>query len=128
MIREKLIRWIAKRLGVKLDKPSAKPPESAVAVAIEKREQFDLLDRFEDVPADKIWQHTPEQSLQPADETGQLLTAAQAKSRVTMPIHYANPMQFLDYRIYESLMKTTFIGALCDAYLKYLIAEASNQS
>ena len=38
-----------------------------------------------------------------------------------VPHIYANPMQHLDYRIYETLLEHTFIGALADAFIRYLI-------
>ena len=34
---------------------------------------------------------------------------------------FMNPMQSLDYRVYEGLLKNTFIGALMDALVKFII-------
>ena len=36
---------------------------------------------------------------------------------------YSNPMQSLDYRIYESLLRDTFIGGLADAFIKFIVGE-----
>ena len=41
----------------------------------------------------------------------------------SMPHVYANPMQSLDYRLFEGLLMHTFIGALADAYVKFIIGD-----
>ena len=42
------------------------------------------------------------------------------QKRKLSPHLFANPMQSLDYKIYETLLKTTFIGGLMDSFLKYI--------
>ena len=84
--------------------------------------QFGLIDEYDQEELEK---HVPDQQLYPADGAGTVLSAAQyrkyKKSKVSSYQYYANPMQHLDYRLYETLMKTTFVGALCDSFLKYLV-------
>ena len=52
------------------------------------------------------------------------LTAARRKNIVyETRFLYANPMQNLDYRIYETVQKHTIVGALADATVKYLTGQ-----
>ena len=95
-----------------------------------------------DVDAEKLENHVPAMSLQELHpKTAKALTAIQIKNlnkkradiralnardltkvNVTnIPHLYANPMQHLDYRIYETLMKHTFVGTLVDSFVQYIV-------
>lgn len=48
---------------------------------------------------------------------------ARAAASPSMPSLFRNPMQDLDYRLYESMLKATFIGPLFRAMIKYLVGQ-----
>ena len=51
----------------------------------------------------------------------QALKAAAPNGQFKQTMIYANPQQHLDYRIIESILKSTFIGALVDTFIRYLV-------
>ena len=50
-----------------------------------------------------------------------MLVAARRTKRKAPKVLYANPMQSLDYRVYESLAKRTIIGPILDALVKFIV-------
>ena len=100
-----------------------------VAGPIEKKmmaeRPFDLFAIDDYIDPEILANHLPEQSVRALDpQTFKALSAKQLmkqRSEKIMPHIYANPMQHIDYRIYETLLKHTFIGALADAFIRYLI-------
>ena len=85
--------------------------------------KFDLNDTYDDdVDSDKIENHVPVAGVYPLRKKDfTVLSANTIKKMKLLPHLYANPMQYLDYRIYEALLKHTFVGALADALVKYII-------
>lgn len=87
--------------------------------------KFNMYAQFDDIDPEELEQHVPNQQLFPLDEKKfTVLSARQVQGRIKRsksPVLFANPMYHLDYRIYESLLKHTFIGALVDALIKYLV-------
>ena len=106
-------------------KPKETPEEKphTVPVAGPPKKPFNLYDDLDEIDPKVIAKHLPVQGLKPLDETKfTALTAADfAKNPKLRPHIYANPMQHLDYRIYETLLRHTFIGALADALVRYII-------
>ena len=90
-----------------------------------RQKRFDINQTYDDIDELTLLAHTPIQALSPVNQkTGRVLSANTIKSmrkRNLIPNTYANPVQYMDYRIYEGLMKHTFIGSLVDSYVKYLI-------
>ena len=115
-----------------LDKPTG---GGAAGGPIKMIRKFDIMDSYkvaymsEDDVNDLMSKYSPRQSLQRVDpQTYRVLTAAQmtdiakrTKEGSKTTSVYANPMQHLDYRIYETILKTTFIGSLTDTFLRYVI-------
>ena len=96
--------------------------------------KFDIYDGYDDQDSassysktdiDGMLSHMPSQEIYPIDEKDySVLSAAETARRRRkniMPNMYANPMQYLDYRIYQTLMRTTFVGSLVDSLVKYII-------
>jgi len=98
----------------------------AVAGPIQGR-KFDIFSNIDDINPEELFGHVPEQTLHPLhDKKFTVLSARQItsmKRRNIIPHLYANPMQPIDYKIYEALLKHTFIGALADAFVKYLVGK-----
>ena len=90
-----------------------------------RENKFDINASFYDIDPEVLAQHTPIQKMSPINpNTHKLLTAANIKSmrkRNLIPHTFANPVQHVDNRLYESLMKHTFIGSLVDSFVKYLV-------
>ncbi len=60
------------------------------------------------------------------DNTGYALTAAQVTSKHDniknwSPHYFVNPMQDLDYIVIEAMLKNTFVGALMNAFTKFIV-------
>ena len=85
--------------------------------------KFDLNDMLDDdVDPTEVENHIPVAGLYPLHKKNlTVLSANTIKKMKLMPHLYANPMQYLDYRIYEALLKHTFVGALADALVKYIV-------
>ena len=89
-------------------------------------ETFDMLaDPDTLMTPEQIKNHVPLQSLQAlTPRSYKPLSAArifEMKKKRLRPNIFNNPMQSIDYRIYETLLKHTFIGALADALVRYLV-------
>ena len=85
---------------------------------------FDIFDNFGDITKEQMSTYIPTQQLFPTDmKNMSVLTAKSINMQNLMPNVFSNPMQGLDYRIYETLLKHTFIGSLADAFLRYLIGK-----
>ena len=118
---------------VKKPKPDikAEPGEPSIAGSFKfaNPDLFKDFDLFVNPEAmltqENIENYIPEQGVIPHDDkTFKALTAAditEMRRNKLLPHIYANPMQHLDYRIYESLLKHTFIGALADSLVRFLI-------
>ena len=72
----------------------------------------------------------PYMRLAPVNEeldTGEAYTTQQLTAKLTnsktpwMPKFFVNPMQDMDYMIYEGLAKNTFVGPLINAYTRFII-------
>ena len=113
-------------------------PRGDVAVAgpIRQIKKFDLLNAFREnrmTPEELLARHVPVQSMFPIDpgtfrvlEASQMMEFEKEKDRrrkegARTTTVYANPMQHLDYRIFENIQSSTIIGAMADALLKYVV-------
>lgn len=86
------------------------------------RKKVDLFgNEFDGITDEELDLHTPMQQLSPLSEKYKPLSAATIRKNNLIPHMYANPQQNLDYKICESLLKHTFVGALAKAYVKYLV-------
>ena len=104
-------------------KKRAEEPSLPVAGSIPEPKKFEWDPAID--PEFDVFNHVPEQGVKPLHpKTFQALNAKQVKNMINrnqLPHLYANPMQHTDYKVYEALLKHTFIGALADAFIKYLI-------
>ena len=113
--------------------PYRNPP---VAGPIKQIKKFDIMSEYRGKrmsPDELISRHVPVQALSPLDPTSyRILTASQMdkmqlqkmesrKAGAKTNTVYANPMQHLDYQIYETLCKTTITGALMDMLVRYVM-------
>ena len=111
---------------IKLDYTTSDVGEDEVLV--NKTEQaFKGSDAYEDYLVEG-WK--PYMRLAPVNEeeatgvayTTQQLTAKISNSKTPwMPKFFVNPMQDMDYMIYEGLAKNTFVGPLINAYTRFVI-------
>ena len=108
------------------DHPREDTPTRPAAGTITGR-KFSIHDGYDQAEPDidTILSHVPRQGMYPIDEKDySVLSAAETarrRRRNVMPNMYANPMQHLDYRIYQTLLRHTFVGALMDSLVKYII-------
>ena len=124
-MNKKVRKFILKILpGLKPEKTFS-PAIAFPLKGIDDDRPFDLHDTFDDIDPMVIETHIPIQKLTPIDPiTLTTLSAAGLKSmrkKRLLPTTYGNPLQYLDYRLYETLTKHTFIGALIDSYVKFLM-------
>ena len=89
--------------------------------------KFNIFDDFDGITPEQLANHIPSQELKPLNDKA--FTVLSAKTINSMqrknlsPHVFANPMQSLDYRIYETLLKTTFIGSLLDSFVQYVVGQ-----
>lgn len=53
--------------------------------------------------------------------TAAAIETRRAASASYVPVYFANPLQHLDYLVIEGLTKTTFVGALMDAFVRFVV-------
>ena len=106
-------------------KPDAEEEFTPLNAGPLRENKFDINATIDDIDPEVLESHIPLQSLSAiSSKTGETLSANtinDMRKRHLIPNTFANPVQHLDYRIYESLLKHTFIGSLVDSFVKYLV-------
>ena len=74
----------------------------------------------------ELLQHVPHQEMELVDLTrfkplGEKALTAAIRNHEMPRYLYKNPMQNLDYRLYESILKHTFVGSLMSSLVRYIV-------